>query len=68
MAWEMSPIWAPGPAAAIPAASARSVASISATLAGGFDSPTRKLMAESATTPPLETAKSRESRSPSTRV
>ena len=58
MAWEMSPTRAPGPAAAIPAYSARSVALIIATLSGGFESPTMKLMAESATTPPLETARS----------
>ena len=41
------------------------VALIIATLSGGFESPTRKLMAESATTPPLETARSSVSRSPS---
>lgn len=35
---------APGPAAAIPACSARSVASIIATLSGGLASPTMKLM------------------------
>ena len=56
---------APGPAAAIPAASARSVALIIATLSGGFVSPTTKLIAESATTPPWETARSSDSRSPS---
>ena len=68
MAWEMSPMRAPGPAAAIPALSARSVASIIATLSGGCESPTTKLMAESATTPPLETARSSDSRSPSASV
>jgi DNA-binding XRE family transcriptional regulator len=64
MAWETSPMPAPGPAAAIPACNARSVALIIATLAGGSASPTMKLMAESATTPPLETARSSDSRSP----
>ena len=44
MAWEMSPMRAPGRAAAIPARSARSVASISATLSAGLRSPTRKLI------------------------
>ena len=68
MAWEMSPMRAPGPAAAIPALNARSVASIIATLSGGLTSPTMKLMAESAATPPLETARSSVSRSPSASV
>ena len=49
MAWEMSPMRAPGPAAAIPAASARSVVlDQRLTLSGGWDSPTMKLMAASA--------------------
>jgi hypothetical protein len=52
----MSPMRAPGPAAAIPALNARSVALIIARLSGGFESPTMKLMAESAATPPWETA------------
>ena len=51
--------------AAIPALNARSVALIIATLAGGLESPTRKLMAESAATPLLETARSSVNRSPS---
>ena len=42
-----------------------SVASIIATLPGGRERPTRKLVAESATTPPRETARSSVSRSPS---
>ena len=39
MAWEMSPMRAPGPAAAIPALNARSVALIIATLSAGFVRP-----------------------------
>lgn len=58
----------PGPAAAIPAASARSVVSIIATLSAGLALPTRKLIAASAATPPLATARSRVSRSPSASV
>ena len=68
MALEMSPMRAPGPAAAIPALSARSVALIMATLSAGRVSPTTKLIAESAATPALETARSRDSRSPSASV
>jgi hypothetical protein len=46
MAWEMSPMRAPGRAAAMPAARARSVVAMSATLSAGRASPTRKLIAE----------------------
>ena len=52
----------------IPALKARSVASIIARLSECFESPTVKLMAESAATPFLETARSRDTRSPSASV
>jgi hypothetical protein len=58
----------PGPGSVDPCGQRAFGALIIATLSGGFASPTMKLMAASAATPPLETARSSVSRSPSASV